>query len=332
MLMKVVIDRAIPFIKGVLEPFAEVVYADGINFSREIVADADALIIRTRTKCNAALLECSKVRIIATATIGFDHIDLDYCKEHGIEVATAAGCNARGVLQWVSAVLAYFSKQKGFSPKQKTLGIVGVGNVGSIVKEYAENWGFKTICCDPPRKLREGGDFVSLEEVLASADIVTLHTPLDSTTRGMINSTTIQQLKHNAILINASRGEVAESQALLREDLTLAIDVWEHEPNIDQNVLQKAVISTPHIAGYSLQGKANASALAVRAVAKHLNLPLTEWYPKGVERVAPKELSWQEMVDSIESYCNIVKESAPLKKGESFEALRDNYNYRKEYF
>lgn len=330
--MKVVIDRAIPFIKGVLEPFAQVVYADGVSFTRQMVADADALIIRTRTKCNAALLEGSAVRIIATATIGFDHIDLDYCKEHGIKVATAAGCNARGVLQWVSAVLAYLSAKDNFRPEERTLGIVGVGNVGSLVKEYAESWGFKTICCDPPRQERENLDFVSLEQVLSTADIVTLHTPLDNTTRAMIDSQTISLLRPGATLINASRGEVAVTEALLREDLTCAIDVWEGEPNIDSRLLKKAIVSTPHIAGYSVQGKANATAMAVRAVATQLGLPLLEWYPEGVKRVVPKAIGWQDMVDSIDNYCNITEQSAPLKNGSDFEALRDNYRYREEYF
>ena len=163
--MKVVIDSAIPFLEGVLEPFAKVEYLASECITADVVADADALIIRTRTRCNRALLEGSKVQFIATATIGFDHIDLDYCKAHNIGVATAAGCNARGVLQWVAAVLVHLSKVQGFEPQQRTLGIVGVGNVGSLVKEYAEEWGFKVICCDPPRQQRENLDFVTLEEL-----------------------------------------------------------------------------------------------------------------------------------------------------------------------
>ena len=186
--MRVVIDRAIPFIQGVLEPFAEVEYIDGNAFTREVVASADALIIRTRTRCDKALLEGSKVQFIATATIGFDHIDLDYCRSHNIAVSTSAGCNARGVLQWVSAALALLAQREGFVPKERTLGIVGVGNVGRLVKEYAEHWGFRTICSDPPRQERENLGFVSLEKVLREADIVTLHTPLDDTTKHLINS------------------------------------------------------------------------------------------------------------------------------------------------
>ena len=135
--MKIVIDSAIPFIQGVFEPYADVEYIDGASFSREVVADADALVVRTRTKCNGTLLEGSKVKIIATATIGFDHIDLDYCRRRGIEVVTAAGCNARGVLQWVAAALRHIVESEGKRPEEYTLGVVGVGNVG-IYLDYLD--------------------------------------------------------------------------------------------------------------------------------------------------------------------------------------------------
>lgn len=330
--MKVIIDSAIPFIKGVLEPFAEVVYTPGDNFTTELVADTDALIIRTRTRCNRELLEGSKVKFIATATIGFDHIDCRYCADNGIEVATAAGCNARGVLQWVAAVLVRLAKRENFTPSQRTLGIVGVGNVGSLVKQYAERWGFKVVCCDPPRQQRENLDFVSLQELVSQVDILTLHTPLDATTRGMINADLLAALRPGATVINASRGEVAQTEALLREDLTVAVDVWEHEPNIDARLLEKAIVSTPHIAGYSVQGKANATALAVRAVAKYFKLPLTEWYPEGMTGSVPQDIDWQRLIDTIDNYCNLDVESAPLKNGGDFEALRNGYRLREEYF
>ncbi len=330
--MKVIIDSAIPFIKGVLEPFAEVVYTPGDNFTTELVADTDALIIRTRTRCNRELLEGSKVKFIATATIGFDHIDCRYCADNGIEVATAAGCNARGVLQWVAAVLVRLAKRENFTPSQRTLGIVGVGNVGSLVKQYAERWGFKVVCCDPPRQQREKLDFVSLQELVPQVDILTLHTPLDATTRGMINADLLAALRPGATVINASRGEVAQTEALLREDLTVAVDVWEHEPNIDARLLEKAIVSTPHIAGYSVQGKANATALAVRAVAKYFKLPLTEWYPEGMTGSVPQDIDWQRLIDTIDNYCNLDVESAPLKNGGDFEALRNGYRLREEYF
>lgn len=331
--MKVVIDSAIPYIAGVLEPYAEVVYRAGEQFSSSDVRDADALIIRTRTRCDEALLEGSRVKLIATATIGFDHIDLQYCSSRGIEVVTAAGCNAAGVLQWVAATLALLARTQCWQPDQKRLGIVGVGNVGSLVERYARRWGFEVICCDPPRLEREGGDFVAMEELLSQADIVTLHTPLDDTTRGMINPQTLALMKPSATLINASRGEVAQTEALLSAEQTLCLDVWEREPNINRELLAKAFVATPHIAGYSAQGKANAAMAVVRAVARRFALPLVEWYPSVVEPVERKDITWEDMCQSVERYCNLPSESAILKSHPAeFEALRNNYNYREEYF
>lgn len=331
--MRILADKAIPFLQGILEPFAEVEYIDGNNFTRDAVETADALIIRTRTRCDEALLEGSKVQFIATATIGFDHIDLDYCRSRNIVVATSAGCNARGVLQWVASALALLAKHKNFSPEERTLGIVGVGNVGRLVKEYAEHWGFHTICSDPPREEHEHLGFVSLEEVLRSSDIVTLHTPLNHSTRHLINSENIELLRSGATLINASRGECVATEATKRNDLIFITDVWENEPDIDSEYLAKSLVATPHIAGYSAQGKANATALAVQALARHFHLPLTDWRPAEVEIVTPKLISWEEMCDTIRDYCDLATESRTLRNNpEQFESLRNNYCYREEYF
>lgn len=331
--MKVVIDNAIPFVKGVLEPFCQVHYLPGNAFSPSDVADADALIIRTRTRCDERLLQGSRVKLIATATIGFDHIDLEYCRRHGIEVTTAQGCNAAGVLQWVASALAMLSEQDGWQPEQRTLGIVGVGHVGRLVEEYARAWGFKILRCDPPRQEREGGDFVRLEELLRASDIVTLHTPLDQSTFHMINERTMALLPSDGVLLNASRGEVAATEALLLATQRLFIDVWEGEPAINRTFLERAVVATPHIAGYSSQGKANAAAMTVRAVAERFSLPLTEWYPDQVQPVARRQISWSEMCRSITAYCDLATQSRDLKQNpDSFEDLRNNYNYREEYF
>ena len=331
--MKVVVDSAIPYLKGVLEPYFEVVYCAGQAFSPALVADADVLIIRTRTKCNAELLEGSSVRLIATATIGFDHIDTQYCSERGIRVVTAQGCNAAGVLQWVAAALAMLAKRDDWSPTQKTLGIVGVGNVGSLVERYARDWGFKVLCCDPPRQLREGGDFVTFDEILSRCDIVTLHTPLDATTYHLLDSAAIAKMQGNGVIINASRGEVAATEALLAAPQTLLLDVWEHEPEIDARLLEKALVATPHIAGYSAQGKANASSMVVRAVAEEFGLPINDWYPAEVTPVERQPITWEQMCQSICGYCDLESQSARLKADLSdFESMRNNYTYREEYF
>ena len=331
--MKVVIDNAIPYIKGILEPYAEVLYREGIAFSREDVADADLLIIRTRTRCDASLLDSSSVKMIATATIGFDHIDLEYCQKHGIEVITAQGCNAAGVLQWVAAALALLSRKDGWTAPQRTLGIVGVGHVGRLVEQYARAWGFNVLRCDPPRKEREGGDFIPLEELLSRSDIVTLHTPLDRTTHHLINDHTMALMRDDAVLINASRGEVVSTQALLNAPQRLLIDVWEHEPEINRDLLAKAIVTTPHIAGYSSQGKANATAMVVRAAAKRFSLPLTDWYPEQVRITERQDIDWQTMCLTIQSHCDLEAESQRLKAAPgSFESMRNGYRYREEYF
>ena len=316
-----------------MEPFFDVEYIDSSGFTSELVRDADAFIVRTRTRCNEALLEGSKVQFIATATIGFDHIDLDYCRAHNIAVSTSAGCNARGVLQWVATALAMLAKREGFTPKERTLGIVGVGNVGKLVKEYAEAWGFRTICCDPPRQEREQLGFVSLEEVLQEADIVTLHTPLDATTEHLINKENISLLRSGATLINASRGECVATDATHRNDLTYITDVWENEPEIDAEYLTKSIVATPHIAGYTAQGKANATAMAVQALARHFDLSLKDWRAAKVATIEPRPISWEEMCATIEQYCNLEAESKALRNNPNlFEQLRNNYHYREEYF
>ncbi len=327
--MKIVVDSAIPFIRGVFEPYARVEYLDAKSIDRRAVADADALVVRTRTVCGAELLRGSSVHFIATATIGYDHIDLEYCAENNIAVTTAAGCNAGGVLQWVAAALRTLLREWGREPKGLTLGVVGVGNVGRLIEEYAQHWGFEVLCCDPPRAEREPEKrFYSLEELLPKVDIVTLHTPLNQTTRGLINVDSIKLLQPHAAIINSSRGEVLSTEALHSSPShPLLLDVWECEPAIDRGVLQRALISTPHIAGYSLQGKANATAISVGALARYFDLPLLGWYPEGVEPSAIELCDWDEM----SGFYDIEAESKQLKETpELFERLRTSYLFRGE--
>ena len=331
--MKIVADNAIPFLKGVLEPYARVEYLPGKTIATADVRDADALIVRTRTRCDAALLEGSSVKLIATATIGFDHIDTEYCRRHGIEVATAAGCNARGVLQYVAAALVRLSRVQAWEPTDKTLGIVGVGHVGSLVEAYARTWGFRVVACDPPREEREHGGFLPLEEVACQADILTFHTPLDDTTRHMAGAKLFERMKPGSILINTSRGEVVDVQALRESGLQYVLDVWEHEPDLDPPLLRNALLATPHIAGYSAQGKANATALSVRTISRYFGLPLGEWYPSNIAPSRPRAISWQELCDTIDDRFDIAAESRRLKENpEKFETIRNEYRYREEYF
>ncbi|MFI3287651.1 MAG: 4-phosphoerythronate dehydrogenase [Rikenellaceae bacterium] len=287
---KIVIDSDIPFIEGVFEPyFSEVLYLKGMDICAENLSDADALVTRTRTKCTGELLKGSAVKAIATATIGLDHIDDTFCKEQGIEVFSAQGCNARAVMQWVFSSIEVL-QLRGLVSKDFTLGIVGVGNVGCEVEGVAKEKGIKTLLCDPPRQQREGScDFVSLDELLAQSDVVTTHVSLDSTTRGMINDDFLKKMQKGAVLLNASRGEVhLEEDLLLCDSVVYALDVWCSEPNINRELLAKAAIATPHIAGYSMRGKARATIMCVQQLAEffsieelknwgeHLDFPLEE--------------------------------------------------------
>ncbi|MDE6139814.1 MAG: 4-phosphoerythronate dehydrogenase [Alistipes sp.] len=331
--MKVIIDKAIPFVKGVLEPFADVEYIDGDRIGREHAARCDAMLIRTRTRCDKNLLDGSKVGFIASATIGFDHIDTQYCRSKSITTVRAEGCNARGVLQWVAAALAHMLALDGRRPEDCTLGVVGVGHIGSIVAEYARMWGFDVVCCDPPRQAREGGDFISLAELARKADIITLHTPLDATTHHMIDRRVLAAMRTDAMILNASRGEVIDTQALLHSEHRYVLDVWESEPNIDPEVLRHASLATTHIAGYSAQGKANASAAVIRKLAAHYGLPLTEWYPAEIARVQPQAIGWQQMCSTMPAHFDIEQETRRFKADPSqFEHIRNTYNYRQEYF
>lgn len=331
--MKIVADSAIPYLEGVLEPYAEVCRLPGSAIRPEHVLDADALLVRTRTRCDGKLLGSSRVRFVGTATIGTDHIDLAYCRQAGIRVAAAPGCNARGVLQYIAAALVHLACTQGWEPAARTLGIVGVGHVGSLVRAYAEQWGFRVLCCDPPREEREHAEFLPLEEVARRADILTFHTPLDATTRHMADARLLALTRPGCVIINTSRGEVIDTEALVASGCPCIADVWEHEPQIDGRLLERALLATPHIAGYSAQGKANAASAVVRELSRTFGLPPVEWYPAEVAPCTPRTLSWQALCSTIDGHFDIAALSRELKRrpGE-FESMRDQYRYREEYF
>jgi erythronate-4-phosphate dehydrogenase len=290
--MKVVIDKDIPFIKEVLEKYAQVTYMPGSAISKKDVVDADALIVRTRTQCNETLLEGTKVRFIASATIGFDHIDTEFCKMHNIQWTNAKGCNSSSVQQYVAAALFHVSNKLEFELAGKSIGIVGVGNVGSKVATLCATLGMRVLLNDPPReRLERSNAFVPLHEILEKADIITLHVPLDyksqDRTFHLVDEAFLGRLKPTQILINTSRGEVVETSALrsalLGHGLAACIlDVWEREPEIDPELLNLVDIATPHIAGYSADGKANGTSMSVRALSRSFNLGMNDWFPDHV--------------------------------------------------
>ncbi len=343
-MIRIVIDSAIPFIKGVLEPYAEVVYKDGSAISRQDVMNADALIVRTRTKCGPALLDGTPVRFIATATIGMDHIDLQYCNEHGIIVRNSAGCNAGGVMNYVFSALYGVAARKAIRLEGDKLGIIGVGNVGRRVDSVASSLGFKVLKNDPPRMAEEGNEgFCPLDYLLANADIVTMHVPLNETTRGMADDRFFALMKPGAIFINASRGEVVDEAALKRAIPRLGqviIDTWNNEPCIDRELLDMVDIATPHIAGYSYQGKQNGTSMAVRALARFFGIePLYEFFPKteivDLEsiRLDLKGKSQGEIASVLQYNYPIFTDDFMFRMSpENFESLRTNYHYRREFY
>ena len=343
--MKIVADDKIPYIKGVLEPYAEVVYLPGEKISALCVKDADALLVRTRTKCDAGLLCGSSVRFIGTATIGTDHIDTLWCNANGIEVASAPGSNAGGVLQWIAAALKLICFAKGMAPEQLTLGVIGVGNVGSLVRSYALSWGFRVLCSDPPRERSEGlgckDGFVPLPEIIGAADIITFHIPLAHdgpySTYALGSEYFLARTKKGTVIINTSRGGVVDEQALkirIKEGSAAAFtDTWVGEPDIDRELMELSYIATPHIAGYSAQGKANASSMVIRSLAAFFRLPITDWYPSEVPVVLRRDIGWNEMTTTIDRYFDMAAQSDKLKMEPSrFEEIRKNYDFRTEYF
>ncbi|WP_455586430.1 4-phosphoerythronate dehydrogenase PdxB [Bacteroides sp.] len=338
--MKIIIDNKIPYIRETIERIAdEVIYIPGKEFTPEVVRDADALIIRTRTHCNRELLEGSRVKFIATATIGFDHIDTEYCRAAGITWTNAPGCNSASVAQYIESVLALLKLTKGKELNKMCMGIVGVGNVGSKIIKVAESQGMRVLLNDLPREENEGGtQFSSLKEIAQECDVITFHVPLYKEgkykTYHLADEQFFHSLKRKPILINTSRGEVIETEALLKalETETISeaiIDVWENEPNINAKLLDKVIIGTPHIAGYSADGKANATRMSLDALCLHFGIKtaytIIPMQPENTIIQAPtREEALLKIYDPRQ-------DSNRLKSHpEQFEQLRGDYPLRRE--
>lgn len=344
-MIKIVADRAIPFLDGVFDPYGVVlVQKDGKDITREDLLDADALITRTRTRCDASLLEGTAVKIIATATIGTDHINLPWCSANGIDVASAPGCNAGGVMDYVFSALYGIASRKGINLDGRVLGVVGVGHVGGKVTIMARQLGFEVLCCDPPRAAAEGPDgFCELDYLLDHANIVTLHTPLNDSTRGLANAEFFARMQPGSIFINASRGENVDEDALLEALPKLGavvIDTWCNEPVINRKLLDKVDIATPHIAGYSYQGKQNGTAAAVRAVARYFGFEeLYSFFPPllGPEdeaiRLEVAGKNQGEIAALFQYNYPIFTDDFMFRVDpDGFERIRADYRYRREYY
>ena len=348
--MKIIIDNKIPYIKGALEPYAEVIYLPGNLTTADVVKDADALVTRTRTICNEATLAGSNVKFIATATIGFDHIDTQYCREAGIEWINAPGCNAESVNQYISSALLSYASQKQMELVGKTIGIVGVGQVGSRIAKTSDILGMRVLLNDPPRERVEGSSqFVPIETIREQSDIISFHVPLNrqgiDKTYHMVDEAFIQELGKRPLIINTCRGEVFSTRVVkaARESGVISgmvIDCWENEPDIDRGLLNLVDYATSHIAGYSKDGKANGTRSSVRAISRFFGLGIDDWEPDGVDEpdnriieLDGKDKSEQAILaEAILSTYHIENDDAALRsQTHLFEQLRGDYPVRREF-
>ena len=338
--MKIVIDEKIPYMKEALEAMGHSVVAKaGSDIDASDVKSAEALFVRTRTFCNAALLDGSSVKFIGTATIGYDHIDADYCSRNAIRWHNAPGCNADAVLQYVQSSIYSWCKKSDMQLDSITLGIVGVGQIGGRVARWAESQGMRVLRNDPPREASGEEGFVPLERIAAECDIITFHPTLTRTgahpSFHLADKAFFDSLQHTPLIINASRGPVVDNCALLaayREGKIgdIVIDVWEGEPEINLELLEAAFIATPHIAGYSSEGKFNATKIVLQQFADFSGyckeLPITP-LPSPDEQIA----STGDIASLLLSIYNPAVDCEALKKAPRlFEELRNNYNFRRE--
>lgn len=348
--MKILADAHIPFLKGVAEQFGEVEYLPGNQFTSESIKDKDALIVRTVTRFGEDNLPGSNVKLICSATIGFDHIDTEYCDSHGVAWRTAPGCNASSVEQYITASLLFLAEKYSFKLKDKTIGIVGVGNVGSKVEIACRKLGMNVLLNDPPREEAEGieinTDFVDISTIQHEADIITFHTPLTKAgahkTYHLGDDTFFSSVARKPFIINAARGGVTSNQSLKKalkngQISGVILDCWEKEPDIDRELLEMADIATPHIAGYSADGKWTATKMSIENLKEYFkidtnpifqSLPLPENQTIDLAGVPSED----QLSHAVWHSYNPMKETELLKTSpDKFYWFRSNYPLRREY-
>lgn len=330
--------------EGVFEPYADVLYVPSREITRDVVKDADGLIIRSRTKCNAGLLGGSSVKYIATDTIITSHIDLNYCSEHGIAVKNAAGSTSGGVMNYVFSAMYGVASRKTIKLDGKTIGIIGYGNVGSLVAKMARYLGFKILICDPPLEHDDrSNEFCSLDYLLSHSDVVTLHPTMDDDTKWMANDSFFSKMKKGAMFINTSNGALVDDNALKRAIPKLGpviIDTWNHEPFVDRELIDLVDIATPHIAGYSYQGKQNGTAICVRAIARYFGIQdLYNFFPKTeIQELESIKLDLKGKTQG--EIAAVLQYNYPIFTDDfifrldpgKFVELRSEYKYRREFF
>lgn len=352
--MKIVVDENIPQAREAFNGFGELIFSTGRKISNELLVDADVLLVRSITNVNEKLLTGTNVKFVATATAGTDHIDKEYLIRNKITFADAAGCNSFSVAEYLIAALSNIFLNNNFSFQGKSFGIVGIGNVGSKVARFAKSLGFNILQNDPPLERKSGiKDFVPLEDIL-QCDIISFHVPLNHSgvdkTFHLLNEEHINQIKSGTILINTSRGEVFDNRALKKRlqnknDLITVLDVWEKEPNIDFELLEKVNLCSAHIAGYSLEGKINGTEIIYDKLCNFLGTK-QNWkakYPAISNSVITidKKSSLEELLNKIikqiykiENDDKLLREGINLglhQQAKHFDDLRKNYPVRREF-
>ena len=344
--MKIVADDKIPFLRGVFEKYGiDVTYKKGADITRSDLIDADGLIVRTRTLCNYELLHDSAVKVVCSATIGTDHVNIKEVESLGIKFFSAPGCNAGSVEQYVVCALLYLAEKYNFDLAGKTIGIIGVGHVGSKVQNACRTMGMNVLLNDPPRAEREGNaEFTELDDLLKNSDFVTLHVPLDKTTHHLANAEFFAKMKKKAFFINSSRGRVCDNSILkdILQQKKIAgaiLDVWEKEPDIDTELQSLLEAATMHIAGYSADGKANGTEQSVCRIAEVLNISelknfkvmqLPDGNNEALEITA--DTPQKALTIAAKSAYDITRDSNDLSAHpENFEKLRGDYYCRREF-
>ncbi len=344
--MKIVADNTIPFLKGICEPVADISYLPAKGFTPESIKNADVLIVRSIDKCTKDLLSGTDVKLITTATIGFDHIDIHYCEQNNITWKNAPGCNAPSVAQYVMSSLINISLRKGEPLKGKTLGIIGVGHVGKQVEKLAHLFGMKILRNDPPRAELEGHEqFVSIDELLSESDIITLHVPFTKEglypTYHLADEDFFMKMKKGSWFVNSCRGSVHDTQALIKAKKDgivheTVIDCWENEPAISQELLDLTSIASPHIAGFSADGKATGTRMCLEEIQSFFHIQfdkLNEVTPKNPDNPI---IDLNQFTDHRIERAFLVTfnpeciDNQLRKDITSFERLRNNYNHPRE--
>ncbi|WP_338574224.1 4-phosphoerythronate dehydrogenase PdxB [Erwinia billingiae] len=349
--MKILVDENMPYARELFSRTGTVVAVPGRPVPQAELDDADGLMVRSVTKVNAELLSGKPVKFVGTATAGTDHIDEAFLQEQGIAFSAAPGCNAIAVVEYVFSSLLLLAERDGFLLKDRTVGIVGVGNVGGRLQARLEALGIKTLLCDPPRADRgDDGEFLPLSTLVADADILTFHTPLykqgDYKTLHLADEALLKALKPGTILINACRGPVVDNAALLkvleqRDDLSVILDVWEPEPELSLPLLAKVDIATAHIAGYTLEGKARGTTQVFEAWTAFLGEPQQVALdtllpaPEFGQITLHGELDQPTLKRLVHLVYDVRRDDAPLRAvaaipGE-FDRLRKNYLERREW-